>query len=77
MLTLLVTKTGIDVISLGTYCLMQFCAEVVLVRGMWISPLGESGKTAQNAVSFNTNILVQQGSNLIVHFMEKARHFAQ
>ena len=29
MLTLLITKTGIVAISLGTYCLMQFCAEVV------------------------------------------------
>ena len=42
MLTLLITKTGIVVISLGTYCLMQFYAEVMLVRGMWISPISYS-----------------------------------
>ena len=46
MLTLFITKTGMVVISLGACCLMQFCAEVVLVRGMWISPCGECGKNA-------------------------------
>ena len=47
MLTLLITKTGIVAISLGTYCIMQFCAEVVLVRLCGYHLYGESGKNAQ------------------------------